>query len=206
MKTVGRILLYLLLVALAVYVYTLNKVGDEGLGEHNYREKGYIKIKGRYFKYGVYENGEVKTIAQMLSKGCSDAQCEVENIFDYTIKLPYLESQSDRDPAAVINQNGGDCDEKVYLLVSLLRERGHESLIVFTHDHAFAVIHLPKEMGGNPLPAYLEREGKRYYYAETSAPDSVLGGYNGMGSEQIEALFDPASKRELPLENVRYFH
>lgn len=206
MKRSVRIVVYLALIAAAVYVYTLKTRSGEGLNDENYRQKGYIKIKDRYFKYGVYEHGEVKTIAQMLSKGCTDKRCEIDHIFDYVVKLPYRESRQDRNPAEVINQNGGDCDEKVYLLVSLLRERGHESLIAYTHDHAFAVIHLPEGMEGKPPPAYLEREGKRYYYAETSDPASRIGGYNMIAEREVEALIDPLTTRELPLEGIRYVH
>lgn len=201
-NTLIRIVLYIF-VAAGAYLYLQPSKATQPLGETNYREKGYIKAKERYLKYSVYENGEVKPIADMLARGCNaDDACEIGNIFHYVLHLPYKESQGDRDPSAVINQNGGDCDEKAYLFASLLIQRGHECVLVITNDHAFIAVHLQNDRDIPSESAYLEIGGKKYYYAETSAEGSEIGRFNGFGSDQIESVFDIVHKREIPLDTL----
>lgn len=199
-SVIFRVIVYILLAGGGWYLssYYSSDKSSHGFSEKDYRENGYIKAKDRYIKYNVYENGEVKPIADMLSAGCNgDDACEIENIFNYVLHLPYKESQIDRDPSAVINQNGGDCDEKAYLFASLLIQRGYECVLIITKEHAFIAVHVKNDKKFSGEAAYLSIEGKKYFYAETSAEGSEIGQFNGFGLDQIESVFDILHKKEL---------
>lgn len=199
-----RIALYTLFAgAAAWYLHQFPPKRNEALTKENYREKGYVKAKERYLKYSVYEKGEVKPIADMLAAGCGgDDACEIDNMFRYVLHLPYKESRADRDPSAVINQNGGDCDEKAYLFASLLIQRGHECLLVITHEHAFIAVHVKNDARLPAQAAYVSVGGKKYYYAETSAEESAIGMFNKIPHDAFEAVFDINRKIEIPLSEI----
>lgn len=193
-----RVVVYTLLAGGSLYLYLQPSKAVSTLDENNYQDKGYIKAKDRYLKYNVYENGEVKPIADMLSAGCNgDDACEIGNMFHYVLNLPYKESSGDRDPSAVINQNGGDCDEKAYLFASLLIQRGHECMLIITKEHAFIAVHVKNDKNLSDKSTYLSIDGKKYFYAETSAEGSKIGEFNGFGLDQIESVFDISRKKEL---------
>ncbi|MDD5052701.1 MAG: hypothetical protein PHO27_08250 [Sulfuricurvum sp.] len=178
---------------------------NESLSEVNHLKLRYIKVKDRYFKYSVYEHGEVKTIADMLAQGCNGNDfCEINNDFNYVMKLPYKESQIDRDPSAVINQHGGDCDEKAYLLISLLRQHGHKSILIFTKEHAFVAINVRIDGAIEKPFSYLSVRGEKYYYAETAADGSYVGWFNNITLDQFDAVYDTLLKKEIPLDEVTF--
>lgn len=201
-----RIIVYCFLAGLALYVFSHKETGNDPLTEENYREKGFIKVKDRYIKYDVYENGEVKTIADMLAKGCEgDDLCEIENSFRYVMNLPYKDSQTNRVPSDVINQNGGDCDEKSFLFASLLIQRGHECVLVITHEHAFVAVHIEKDKKLTKPFAYLRINGKNFYYAETTAKGSYVGWFNEMGPSLFEEVYDINQKKEIPMNQIGFY-
>lgn len=200
-----RLVIYSFVASFAYYAYLRQSSADHGVNETNYRDKGYIKLQDKYLKYNVYENGEVKTIVDMVTKECNDdITCKATKEFEYVLKLPYQSSTDSRDPSGVINQNGGDCDEKSYLLASLFLETGLESVIVFTKDHAFLGVYI--EQANLPKSAaYFEIKGKKFYYVETTAKDAYIGGFNNIFHKSFEMVYSVTEKKEIPLNEITVF-
>ena len=201
---VSRIVLYGAAGIIAFSIYERGNVPIESDEEYCQR-KGMVKIHGRFFKYDVYEHGEMKTIAQMLSKGCGgDEYCEIDRTYHYVLAIPYKESEGNRTPSDVINQNGGDCDEKSYLLATLLLQQGHRCLFVTTRDHGFIAVHVDNEDVLKHPSSYITVEGKRYYFAETTWKEGYVGQYNEVDRPKIEAVFDMVGKREIPIDEIEF--
>jgi len=165
-----------------------------------------IIVDHRYLQLNIYENGEVKTIADMLAKGCDNNDlCEIEKTFKYVSDLPYKTTSLDKKPDDVINQNGGDCDEKSFLFASLLLQRKHESLLIVTKDHAFIAVHVENEKELKKPHARLVINGKNYYYAEVTAKESRIGQFNGIRPSSFEVIYDVTQKKEIPKESIRFY-
>ncbi len=201
---ISRVLLYSLAALAAYGIYERSQILPE-TDEAYCARTGKVKIHGRFFQYDVYENGEMKSISQMLSRGCEGkAYCEVDRAYRYVLNIPYKESTQSRTPSDVINQNGGDCDEKAFLLASLLLHRGYPCVLVTTKDHGFLAVHLEDpEVALEPL-SYLLIEGKKYYFAETTGTAGSIGGYNGVRADEVEGVFDMVKKQELPRDRVEF--
>lgn len=201
---ISRSVLYSIAAIIAFGIYERSQTPIET--DEAYCERtGKVKIHGRFFQYDVYEKGEMRSISDMLSKECNgNKYCEVDRAYQYVLKIPYKESIVSRTPSDVINQNGGDCDEKSFLLASLLLQQGYPCVLVTTKDHGFLAIHFedPKVLS-EPL-SYLLIDEKKYYFAETTGIDGFVGAYNGVEAEAVEGIFDMVSKKEISLDKVKF--
>lgn len=169
------------------------------------QRKGMVKIHDRFYKYDVYEHNEMKPIADMLTQNCNgDSYCEIDHAYQYVLKIPYKESTIDRNPSDVINQNEGDCDEKSFLLATLLLQKHYECLLVTTKDHGFIAVHVPNESMFKQPVSYMTFNGKKYYIAETTLTNGYLGQYNNIDPQEIEGIFNMVTKKEVPLEQIEY--
>ncbi|MBN2869906.1 MAG: hypothetical protein JXK04_03020 [Campylobacterales bacterium] len=203
-RMVARIALYGVAGLAAIFIYARGNVPVETDAEYCERT-GRVKIQDRFFKYDVYENGEMKTIADMLSRGCNeDAYCEIDRAYQYVLKIPYQESSTNRNPSEVINQQGGDCDEKSYLLATLLLQQGHRCVFVTTADHGFIAVHLENGDALQSPSSYLTVDGKKYYFAEATFTTGYIGQPNDVARNEIEAVFDMVGKKEIPIDTVRF--
>ncbi len=204
-RMVARIALYSTAAVAAFFIYARGNVPVETDTEYCERT-GRVKIDDRFFKYDVYENGEMKTIADMLSRGCKgDAYCEIDRAYQYVLKIPYQESSTNRNPSEVINQQRGDCDEKSYLLATLLLQQGHRCVFVTTADHGFIAVHFEKDDATMPHPlSYLTVDGKKYYFAEATFTTGYVGQPNGVSQDEIDAVFDMVGRKEIPIDTVRF--
>lgn len=166
---------------------------------------GRVKIHDRYFKYDVYEHGEMKPIVDMLSKDCNGNEyCEVDRIYKYVLSIPYKESSTNRNPSDVINQHGGDCDEKSFLLATLFLQKGYPCVFVTTKDHVFIAVHIPNEDVLKKPFSYLTIGTNKYYFAESTFSAGYIGQYNNVNQQEIDAIFDMVSKKEIPLDKVEF--
>lgn len=200
-----RIGLYSVAGIIAYTLYARANMPPETDAEYCER-KGMVKIHNRFYKYDVYQHDEMKPLVDMLIKGCNnDPYCEVDRAYQYVLKIPYKESTTNRNPSDVINQNSGDCDEKSFLLATLLLQKKHPSLLITTKDHGFIGVHLPDEKDIQSPNSYVTVDGKKYYFAETTTPTGYIGQYNGIKIEEIEGVFDMMAKKEIPMEQV-VFH
>lgn len=169
------------------------------------KRKGMVKIHDRFYKYDVYDHNEMKPIVDMLTKGCNNNElCEIDRAYQYVLKIPYKESIANRNPSDVINQNGGDCDEKSFLLATLLLQKKHECLLLTTNDHAFIAVHVQNDVALKQPSSYLIFNGKKYYFAEATVKTGYLGQYNNVNQQKIEAVFDMVAKKEIPLNEVKF--
>lgn len=151
----------------------------------------------------IAEKGEFKRLAEGLEAGCDNDNCIKKNFYDLVKKIPYCISGKDRKPRDVLTQNGGDCDEKSFLFVSLLNEKDYSGILVYTKDHTFAGIEYDiEEKDKNRKLAYIKAENKKYYYAELTHEDWKIGDFNKIGKEQIIGVYDIQAKRKIPLENI----
>lgn len=203
-RLVYRIGLYGLAGLIAYGLYSRANVIPET--EQEYCQKnGMVKIHGKFFKYDVYEHGEMKPIVDMLTKECNgNEMCDINRMYQYVIKMPYKESSINRTPSDVINQNGGDCDEKSFLLATLLLQKKYPCVLITTKDHAFLAIYLKNDSEIKSPASYLLIDGKKYYIAETTAMDGYIGQYNNVNIEDVEAVFDMVTKQELVFEKIGF--
>lgn len=200
-----RIGLYSVAGIIAYTLYARANVTPETDAEYCAR-KGMVKIHNRFYKYDVYQHDEMKPFVDMLSKGCNnDPYCEVDRAYQYVLTIPYKESTTNRNPSDVINQNSGDCDEKSFLLATLLLQKKHPTLLITTKDHGFIGVHIPNEKEIHSPSSYLTLGGKKYYFAETTTPMGYIGQYNGIKREEIEGVFDMVAKKEVPIEQVVFY-
>lgn len=200
----SRVVLYSIAAIVAFGIYERSQVPVETDQEYCERT-GSVKIHDRFFKYDVYENGEMKSISDMLSKECNgDKYCEVDKAFQYVLKIPYKESNVSRTPSDVINENGGDCDEKSFLLASLLLPKGYSCVLVTTKEHGFLAIHFEDSKLISEELSYLLIDKKKYYFAETAGLSGFIGAYNGVKSTEVDGIYDMVKKQELPLEKVEF--
>lgn len=200
-----RIGLYSVAGVIAYSLYLRANVPPETDAEYCKR-KGMVKIHDRFYKYDVYEHNEMKPIVDMLTQGCNvgDNYCEIDRIYQYVLKIPYKVSTTSRNPSDVINQNGGDCDEKSFLLATLLLQNHYECLLVTTKDHGFLAVHIPDESILKKPVSYLTFNGKKYYIAETTNTNGYVGKYNNINSQEIAGIFDMMTKKEIALEKIEF--
>lgn len=149
----------------------------------------------------IAEKGEFKRLAEGLEAGCNNDNCIKKNFYDLVKKIPYCISGKDRKPRDVLTQNGGDCDEKSFLFVSLLNEKDYSGILVYTKDHTFAGIEYD-EKDKNKKMAYIKTENKKYCYAELTNEKGYIGRFNGVEKDQIIGVYDIQAKRKIPLENI----
>jgi len=199
-----RIGLYSVAGIIAFTLYARASVPPETDAEYCER-KGMVKIHDRFYKYDVYEHNEMKPIVDMLTKGCNgDEVCEVNRAYQYVLKIPYKESIANRNPSDVINQNGGDCDEKSFLLATLLLQKKYACVLVTTKDHAFIAVHIQNDVLLKQPSSYLIVNGKKYYFAEVTVTAGYIGQYNNVNQQDIEAVFDMVAKKEIPMNMVEF--
>ncbi|MDD2369661.1 MAG: hypothetical protein PHQ90_10190 [Sulfuricurvum sp.] len=167
--------------------------------------KGMVKIHNRFYKYDVYEHNEMKPIVDMLTQNCSgDSYCEIDHMYQYVLSIPYKESSVDRNPSDVINQNGGDCDEKSFLLATLLLQNHYECLLITTKEHGFIAVHIPDETKVKKPASYVIANGKKYFFAETTVSKGFIGEYNHINPKDIEGIFDMVTKKEIDVGKINF--
>ena len=64
----------------------------------------------------------------------------------------------------------GDCEDKTFLIAGLLKERGYDVVTLIMPDH------MALGIAGTDIPgSYYERNGKKYYYVETTSSRWKIG-------------------------------
>ncbi|OHD78005.1 MAG: hypothetical protein A2023_03750 [Sulfuricurvum sp. GWF2_44_89] len=201
---ISRVVLYSIAAIVAFGIYERSQLPVETDEEYCER-RGMVKIHEKFFKYDVYEHDEMKPIVDMLTKECNgDSYCEIDRAYQYVLKIPYKESTVNRNPSDVINQNGGDCDEKSFLLATLLLQNKYPCLLVTTKDHGFIAVHLPDDRSVKHPSTYLIIDGKKYYFADTTLLEGYIGQYNNVKKDDINGVFDMVVKKEIPLDQIEY--
>lgn len=201
----ARIVLYGVAGIIAYSLYLRANVPPETDAQYCKR-KGMVKIHDAFYKYDVYEHDEMKPIVDMLTKTCNgDAYCEIDHIYQYVLTIPYKSSTASRNPADVINQNAGDCDEKSFLLATLLLQNKYPCVLILTKDHAFLAVNVPNDQSSKQPISYLTFEEKKYYYADATLKAGYIGQYNNVKQQEITGVFDMQAKKEIPLKKAQFF-
>lgn len=168
-------------------------------------EKGIIELNGMVIKTNLAPKGELAPLAEQLTQRChGDVGCEAQKLFDYVTHIPYKTDYTSRSPNDLLSTNWGDCDDKTNLYASLLNERNIDYLLVYVPHHVFMVVHLPNKDHLPLLATSLIVEGKRYYYAETTATGGRLGDFNTQFPSSFEGIYDLKNQREIPMESVSF--
>lgn len=168
-------------------------------------DKGVIELNGQYIKTNISNRGELHTLATALTQTCdgNDA-CEAQHLFDYVTHIPYRTDHTSRNPQEVLQTNWGDCDDKSNLFASLLNEKGFDYRFVYVPHHVFVVVHVDDETSLPFLRASLTIEGKKYYYAETTATGSHIGTFNGQFPYAFEGVYDIRANKEVEMKKVSF--
>lgn len=203
-KIIPRILLYSLGAMIALSLYHRMDAHVE-TDEEYCKRLGLIKFHGKYFKYEVYQRDEFKTMVQMLTRECNhDRACELDSLYQYVLKIPYAESNSTRTPSEVIIKNGGDCDEKSFLLASLFLQSGYECIFMTTPEHGFIAVHLDDSFPVRFPTSYVSIDNKKYYFAESTFGSGYIGKYNNIKVDSIDGIYDMSHKVEIPREKAEF--
>lgn len=169
-------------------------------------DRGVIELNGQYIKTNLAKPGELTALATSLTQKChgNDA-CEIQNMFDYVTRIPYRTDYTSRSPKEVIQTNWGDCDDKSNLFASLLNERGFDYRFVYVPHHVFVVVHVQDTSRLPLLSAKLTIEGKKYYYAETTAKGSHIGAFNGQFPYAFEGIYNLQENEVVDMKNVSFW-
>lgn len=193
-----------------VFLYDENNVvqntvqAPEQENEQEYMDKNHlIKLGNNYLWCEIKNAEDVLPITKALDMGCMDNFCKVEKYFDYVKKIPYEKGTPEHNKGSieVMKQWKGDCDERSYLLTSMLMANGYKSIILYTSDHAFVAVNIPNYDTQEPR-SYFQYRGNKYYWAETTSPNAVIGAYNQVDIKTIKHAYDPYEKREIPLNEL----
>lgn len=168
-------------------------------------DKGVIELNGQYIKTNIAKDGELAGLATTLTQVChNDKSCEINKIFDYVTHIPYRTDHTSRSPKEVIKTNWGDCDDKSNLFASLLNEKDFDYRFVYVPHHVFVVVHVEDEKFLPLFNANLTIEGKKYYYAETTAKGSRIGEFNGQFPYTFDGIYDIKNDKAVDMKKVSF--
>lgn len=173
--------------------------------EQNYiQDHHLIKLGNEYHWCGIKELEEIKPITDALERNCKNDFCKIENYFNYVKNIPYEagEKNKDKNSIDVIMNGKGDCDEKSYLLASLMLQGRYETILIYTKDHTFAGINIPN-YETDQKKSYFEYKNKKYYYAETTNKNAYIGMYNGINPKEFKFAYSINEKKEIPLKQIK---
>lgn len=171
----------------------------------NIFDQGVIELNGQYIKTNLAKPAELRDLATALTQKCNGREaCEIAVMFDYVTHIPYRTDHTSRSPKEVLQTNWGDCDDKSNLFASLLNERGFDYRFVYVPHHVFVVVHIEDEKSLPFLNASLIIDGKKYYYAETTASGSHIGDFNGQFPYAFEGIYDIRKDEAVDMKNVSF--
>jgi hypothetical protein len=191
----------------SVYVYK-NYLSDEDYSVPKYITFKKSVIENSTFQNNTDDTGKLKQLAQAITAQCNhDENCEIESIYKYVTKIPYYAGgDSVKTPIEVLSSNSGDCDEKSFLMATLLQENEHNSLLIFTKQneiyHTFLGIAIKNNQVLDQNSTFLEIDGKKYYYAETTQSEWEIGDFNGYDKKDIVGIYDIENKKNISLKKV----
>jgi hypothetical protein len=181
---------------------------------------GYLKHEGKtkILKIGninsvinIDESGILKWHAEEITAGCNgDEWCEKNRFYQLVRNFSYYTTtgtdfEYNRKPIEVLNSETGDCDEKSFLLASLLLEKKYKAMIIFTKGHAFVCMNVNNTRNIYPHHAKLKINGLNYYYAETTNPQGYIGGFNKLRPSDFIGVYDINKKRLVDKREIEFY-
>lgn len=167
------------------------------------QEHNLIKLGNKYHWCEIKTDKEIKPITKALDMDCQNDPCKIRKYFDYVKKIPYEKGKQNQEKNAVdvVEEWKGDCDERSYLLASMMIANGYQTIILYTKDHAFTGVNIPN-FDTDERRSYFTYKDKKYYYAETTNPNGYIGAYNGIDPKEIIHAYNINDKREIPLNQI----
>lgn len=179
----------------------IKRINRAGEGVLTHEGKSYIKFKNTLRPYNVYNNGEMRTVANMLKQGCKNDYCIAKKGLDYIKKIKYEAGNIEaKRPEEVLLSGLGDCDERSFLLASLLIEQEIEAIVIYTKNHTF--IGIKCNIEGN-YKSNIQINGEKFYIAETTDINAEIGKSNGIRSNEIEMIYNANKNKIIPLEEAK---
>ena len=193
----------------SVYIYRTY------LSNEDYSVPKYITFKKSIIENATFKNntddtGKLKQLAQEITSQCKhDENCEIESIYRYVTNIPYYAGDDTvKTPIEVLSSNSGDCDEKSFLMATLLKEKEHNSLLIFTKQneiyHTFLGIAIKNDHSFNQNSTFLKIDNQKYYYAETTQSEWEIGNFNGYEKKDIVGIYDIEKKKNISLKKVEF--
>ena len=167
------------------------------------KEHSLIKLGNEYHWYGMKDKEEILPVTRALDMGCQSDYCRIEKYFDYVKKIPYEKGTPNQDKAAtdVMKQWKGDCDERSYLLASMMIANGYKIILIYSQGHTFAAVNIPNYQTEEKR-SYFEYRGEKYYWAETTDPNAVIGAYNKVEAKDLKFAYNVIEKKEIALNEI----
>ncbi len=202
------------MVFLSIVVFVGTYVYRNYISNKDYSIPKYITFKKSIIEKLTFQNntddtGKLKQLAQEITIQCNhDENCEIENIYKYVTKIPYFAGGTTvKTPTEVLLSNSGDCDEKSFLMATLLKEKEHNSLLIFTKQneiyHTFLGIEINKQ-NTDQKNTFLKINNKKYYYAETTSSESYIGEFNGYNKKDIVGIYDIENKKNISIKKIEF--
>ncbi|MBR3711206.1 MAG: hypothetical protein IKM99_09665 [Bacteroidales bacterium] len=158
-----------------------------------------------YYGFMFSEKGR-KTVRQLAAQVADTITSDVGRIkqaLTFVQSLPYvLDEESKgreeyvRYPLETIADGKGDCEDKAVLLGALLHEMGIDFVLLSVPDHVALGVRCDSIDSGS----YLEHDGKRYYYLETTASGWEIG---QIPEQYNSTVFELAPIRMNPIVMVK---
>ena len=200
---------------ISVSVFLIIFVYRNSISKENYEIPKYVTFKksiieNNTFKNNTDDTGRLKELSNAITEECNKSEiCEVKNIYKYVTKIPYkIGENNPKSPVEVIATNSGDCDEKSFLLATLLKEKQHNSLLIFTKQneiyHTFLGIEITNDHTINQNSTFLKINNQRYYYAETTLHGWEIGQFNGYEKKDIIGIYNVGNNKNISLKKVEF--
>lgn len=201
--TTGMIILTI--ITLSINYYLKNFSYEKEYFNQNY----FINIANETYNNNIEESKEITNIEKEIIIDCNNTKdCEINNIFDYVKNIQYVENNTKKVkyPLEVI-ESGGDCDEKSFLLASLLKVKNYKTILIICKNkgqkHMFVAINEDNKKEKNL--AYIEIKNKKYYIAESTNKEFYVGAYNGIDKNDYLGIYDVNEKKNINLTDVKLF-
>lgn len=167
------------------------------------QENSLIKLGNEYHWCGLKETEDILPVTKALDMGCQDDFCRIEKYYNYVKNIPYERGTQNQDKTAtdVMKQWKGDCDERSYLLASMIIANGYKIILIYTKDHTLTALNIPN-YDSNDNRAYVLYQGRKYYIAETTDPNGQIGAYNKNVMQNIKYIYDINEKRVAKREEI----
>lgn len=170
------------------------------------QQAGWGEAVATYMVDAPHELRTVETVALDLralrDRLGLDSDGYLELIVAYVQQVPYAEVSDDpRFAAEVVMEARGDCDDKVFLLASLLRHEGYKSVVIDLGDHMAVGVPTNGTTFGKTGYAFVETTEPHYVGEPTQTAADVIGVYDISGGtkgytagSQVDAI-DAADAR-----------
>lgn len=172
--------------------------------EKAYMEENHlIKIGNDYYWCGIKESRDILPITKALDMDCQNDFCRIQKYYDYVKKIPYEKGTQNKNKNAtdVVVEWKGDCDERSYLLASMMLANGYKTILLYTKDHTLTALNIPN-YESNDNRSYVQYEGRKYYIAETTDPNGQIGTYNNETMHSLKYVYDVNQKKVASSQEV----